>query len=221
MLLSGCGAILALGATGGLGGGLGFGGEGVPLSEGDSLGGGGLGAGTGAGVLDETASITDCGFGVMEGFSVVFPGWSSKLGADFVVPEADGSEAILSFGSISADEVSVVSALLGSVGAAVKPPSSQNTLLDGLGPGGKFLGFGAITGGTDLAGCPWRRGRGRGSGLSETTNPSTASLCLLLSPQLPSPICCSKACILAFRVAMSSPSSSSLSDWLSSLLSLR
>lgn len=40
--------MLALGATRGLGGGLGLARDGVSLTEGVSLGGGGLGAGTGA-----------------------------------------------------------------------------------------------------------------------------------------------------------------------------
>lgn len=101
--------------------------------------------------------------------------------------------------------------------AAAAAPSSQNILFDGFGAFEKILGFGATAGGTDLDGCPWRRGRGRGSGLLETKS------ALLPSPQwLPSTTgCCSKAWILAFRVAMSSSSSpSSLSDWLCSLLSL-
>lgn len=73
---------IALGATRGLGGRLGLGGEGVPLREEVSLGGGGLGAGTGAGVPDETASVMGFGFAVMEGFSRVLLGWGSKPGED-------------------------------------------------------------------------------------------------------------------------------------------
>lgn len=73
---------LALGATGGLGGGLGLG----SLTDGVSLGGGGLGAGTGAGV-----SVADCGFGVIEGFSVFLQG--TRAGAAFGVQDVVGSVA--------------------------------------------------------------------------------------------------------------------------------
>ncbi len=73
--------MLALGATGGLGGGLG-----LSLTEGVDLGGGGLGAGTG--VTDRTVSWSDCVFGVAEGLSVVLQGWGSRVGAEF------GAEAV-------------------------------------------------------------------------------------------------------------------------------
>lgn len=82
VLLSGCVApILALGATGGLGGGLGS------LRQGVILGGGGRGAGTGA---EETVSVLDWGLGVIVGFSVGLMGCGSRPGADF----SDGSAAV-------------------------------------------------------------------------------------------------------------------------------
>lgn len=196
--------ILALGATAGLGGGLGLAKDEISLTEELSLGGRGLGAGTGTEVPDWRASVG--GFGVTEGFSVVLQGWATEVEPDLVSKDGGGSLAVC--------EISVVfTASVLHESAAVKPSSSQNCLKDGFGVFEKFLGLGATMGGTDLAGCPWRRGRGRGSGLFETTE----SL-FLLSPQLPSATgCCSNACILAFRVPISS---SSLSDWLCSLLSL-
>lgn len=76
VLLSWDGApTLALGATRGLGGGLGLARGGVSLTDGVSLGGGGLGAGTGAGI-----SVADCGFGVIEGFSVFLQGTRAAAG---------------------------------------------------------------------------------------------------------------------------------------------
>lgn len=205
--------VLALGATAGLGGGFGLAKDGVSLTEGVTLGGGGLGAGTGMEVPGVRVSVA--GLGVSGGFSVFLE--SGGTGAELEFGAKDG------VGSVSGWEVSVDSEdleLHDSSATAVEPSSSQNNLVDGLGACEKFLGFGATVGGTDLAGCPWRRGRGRGSGLFVAPK----SL-LLLSPQLPSATgCCSKACILAFSVPMSSwlssSSPSSLSDW-PSLLSLR
>ena len=204
LLLSCCAApMLALGATGGLGGGLGFG---ASLREGVSLGGGGLGAGTGAEAGEETlddggVSVGDCGFGATKGLEGAAAGFRTQ-GADSAFD--------------SSDRGSRVSCATDSDTSAVRAPSSQKTLLDGLEVCETFLGFGATVGGADFAG--WRRGRGRGSGFFVTTK----SL-WLVSPQLPSATCCccSNACILAFSAAMSSSSSSSsLSDWLCPLLSL-
>lgn len=170
-----------------------------------SLGGGGLGAGTGA--LDGSGSVTVCGFGVMAGFSGVWEGLMSDPGSDFDASAEDEASGFDSAVSTLPDSTAT-------------PSSSQNTLLEGLGEGEKLLGFGAMTGGDDLAGCPWRRGRGRGSGLFVTMKPSTFPV--FKSPQLSSATCCSNACILALRVAMSSSSApSSLSDWLRSLSSLQ
>lgn len=79
VLLSGCGApTLALGATGGLGGGLGLAGGGVSLTDGVSLGGGGLGAGTGA---ERRGSVADGGFGDTEGLSESLQGGGATSGA--------------------------------------------------------------------------------------------------------------------------------------------
>lgn len=216
-LLSWAVPMLALGATGGLGGALVLG----SLTEGMSFGAGGLGAGTGAlveaGVVDGRFSVAHWGLGDTEGFSLLFKGWGTKTGSVFCIQEATGSGEVWSFGFMSIVGVSV------DFKAPIPPEtsSSRSTWLDDLGAWGKFLGFGATVGGDGLAGCPWRRGRG--SGRFVTTHASTFPL--LLSPQLPSAsCCCSKAFILAFSVAMSSPStssSSSLSDWLSPLLSLR
>lgn len=90
--------VLALGATRGLGGGLGLAGEGVSLREGVSLGGGGLGAGTGAEAeeeeLDGGVSVTGRGLGVTAGFSVFLEGWGAKAGADFGVQEGAGSAVV-------------------------------------------------------------------------------------------------------------------------------
>lgn len=153
---------------------------------------------------------------------MVLQGWGTRAGADFGVEEGVGSAAPGGSGFKSAEGLSAVfkaSVLPESAATAVTLLSSQNPLVEGLGTCGKFLGFGATVGGAALAGCPWRRGRGRGSGLF-----ATPKSLLLPSPLLPSATCCcSKACILALRVAMSSSSSSpsSLSDWLCPLLSLR
>lgn len=159
--------MLALGVTEGLGGGLGLEGEAESLTGVVSLGGGGLGAGTGV-------SGVSWGLGVSGGFPEALQVWGSEAGA--------GSGGVWVFGCNPAEEGSV-----GSAGLPVAAPSSQNPLLDGLGPDERFLGLGATTGGADLDGCPWRRGRGRGSGLAEGLGaPCPTS-------QLPSATCCSKA----------------------------
>lgn len=95
VLLSWCGApTLALGATAGLGGGLGLAGEGVSLTDGVTLGGGGLGAGTGAGGPDWRVSGADCGFGVTEGFSAFLQGWGTTAGAGLGGQDGAGSVAV-------------------------------------------------------------------------------------------------------------------------------
>lgn len=158
--------MLALGVTDGLGGALGL--EGVSLTGVVSLGGGGLGAGTGI-------SGVSWGFGVTGGFPEVLQIWGSETGDD-------RSGEVSGFRCNPVEEGSV-----GSAGLPVATPSSQNPLLDGFGPDERVLGFGATTGGTDFDGCPWRRGRGRGSGLVA----GFGGLCA--TPQLPSAPCCSKA----------------------------
>lgn len=147
-LLSWAVPMLALGATGGLGGALVLG----SLTEGMSFGRGGLGAGTGAqveaGVVDGKFSVAHWGLGDTVGFSWLFKGWGTKTGSDFGTQEATGSGGAWSFGFMSIVGVSV------GFEAPVPPESSssQSTLLDGLGAWGKFLGFGATVGGDGLAG---------------------------------------------------------------------
>lgn len=137
--------MLALGAIRGRGGGLGLAEDGVSLTEGVSLGRGGLGAGTGTEVPDGRVSVL--GFGVTGGFSVVLQGWGNRAEPDSRVKDDVGSLAV--------SEVSVIfkfSELHGFT--AIKPLSSQNSLVDGLGACDRILGLGATVGGTDLACCP-------------------------------------------------------------------
>lgn len=138
-------------------------------------------------VLDREPSIE--GFRLERGFSVSLQDCRVKSEQDVTAKECVWLLMVCRLPAASG-----LSELHVSGATGVESTASQNILVDGFGVC-EFLGLGAIVGGGDLAGCGCRRGRGRGSSLFLSKSP------LLLLPSETG--CCSKAWILAFRVAMS------------------